>query len=306
MTTLLTRPISSPGMIHYGQEDTSQASLSLDKFSTISKQLLDNCNSDAYVFINLPGITVHDFSKYKEELLSLQRYIYSASTALSFDRVATPSNATFNELIEHVSVQCKIDKFLQIYGEDIDDYQPYIDAAARVLRIDYPMLPEDQESRREAIIDFDKSLRTVLAQTPSPAHTVILTAVGPSEAPERSLAALTGPIFPEVLLDPAKKQEIEKNDHDLRVPRDFNEPRPKFAKPESRYITVFDSEFISKNYDLIRLIATSLIGFLLIQLFAFKTKAKQSNTPKAPQRQKPKPKKPEDQDHPIKKQDEGH
>ncbi|QLQ80716.1 hypothetical protein HG537_0E00690 [Torulaspora globosa] len=128
------------------------------------------------------------------------------------------------------------------------------------------MLPEDQDLRRQAIADFDKSLRTVLAQIPSPAHTVILTAVGPSQAPDTSLTAPARPIFPEVLLDPAKRQEIEKNDHDLKIPPHFNEHRPKFSEPQTPYMTAFDSEFISKNYNLISLIVTSLIGFVVIQI----------------------------------------
>ncbi|QLL33157.1 hypothetical protein HG536_0E00670 [Torulaspora globosa] len=278
MTTLLTSCTSSPGIVHYGEEDTTDVSLSLERFSAISRQLLAYCNSDAYVFINLPGITIDDFSEYKKEFTSLQRYIHSASTAVSFDRVDTPSNATFSELIEYVSDQCRIDRFLVIEGDAADGYEPYIDAAGRILRIDFLMLPEDQDLRRQAIIDFDKSLRTILAQIPSPAHTVILTAVGPSEAPERSLAVPARPIFPEVLLDPAKRQEIEKNDHDLKMPRHFNEPRPKFSEPQLRYMTAFDSEFISKNYDLIRLIVTSLIGFLLIQLLV-KSRTEQTGKP---------------------------
>lgn len=198
---------------------------------------------------------------------------------MSFDRVDTPSNATFSELIEYVSEQCGIDKFLVIQGDDSDDYEPYIDAARRILRIDFPMLPEDQDLRREAIIEFDKSLRTVLAQIPSPAHTVILTAIAPSEAPDRSVSRSPRPIFPELLRDPARRQEIERNDHDLKIPRQFNVHRPKFSEPQPRYMTAFDSEFISKNYNLIKLIVTSLIGFLLIQILV---------KPKAPS-PKPKP-----------------
>lgn len=251
-------------------------SLELEKFRSISKQLLSQCNSDAYVFINLPGITANDFSDYKEEFISLQRYIYSASTALSFERIESPSNDTYDELMDFASERCKIEKFLTVDGNDTSSFEPYIDSAKRVVRIDYPMLPDGKRLRREAIARFDKSLRSILAQIPSPAQTVILSSIEPCMAPERTSGVPAKPIFPEILLDPSRRYEIEKNDRDLKVPRNFNEHRPRFAEPESRYISVFDSEFISNNYDLIRLITTSLIGFLLIQLFVFKSRTRPS------------------------------
>lgn len=255
-------------------------SLSLDRFSVISKELLGQCNSDAYVFINQPGLRKQDFSTYKKEFISLQRYIYSASTALDFESVQLPSNDTFNELINYVNGECKIDKFISVEGNKTNGFEEYIDTAKRVIRIDYPILPEHPELRRKAISDFDKFLRTVLAQVPSPAQTIVYTAIEPGNL----VVDDSIPIFPEIFRDSSMMQEIEKNDHDLRAPRDFNPPRPKFARAEAPYLSVFDSQFIAENYDLLKLIFTSLFGFLLLQFViprkeTIKTRARPSSKP---------------------------
>lgn len=114
---------SSPGIIGYREEIDAVESLSLERFSVISKELLGQCNSDAYVFINQPGLRKQDFSTYKKEFISLQRYIYSASTALDFESVQLPSNDTFNQLINYVNGECKIDKFISVEGNKTNGFE---------------------------------------------------------------------------------------------------------------------------------------------------------------------------------------
>lgn len=189
---------------------------------------------------------------------------------MDLERVESLPSDTYDELIDYVTEKCKIDKAISVRGNDTNSFEPYIDTAKRVIRIDYPVLPENKELRRQAISDFDKFLRTVLAQVPSPAQTVLYTALGES-VPNDSQSDRT-PIFAEIFRHPSKMEEMEKNNHDLRVPREFNQHRPKFAKPEPAYVSLLDSQFISENYDLLRLILTSLGGFLVLQLVLARTK----------------------------------
>lgn len=239
--------------------------LSLESFSEISKDLLGKCNSDAYVFINQPGLQRSDFSRYKKEFMSLQRYIYSASTAINFETIDVPTNETFDGLISFVQNTCNAREIVSVRGNDADSFEAYVDAARRVIRIDYPMLPEDKELRREAIAAHDQFLRTILAQIPSPAQTVIYTGLQPASHSD-SGSLNTASIFPEIFGDPSRVQEVEKNDHDLKIPRNFNEHRPKFPKTNAEYISIFDTKFISDNFHLLHLIVTSLVGFLVLQL----------------------------------------
>lgn len=243
----------------------------MHRFTEISKELLGKCNSDAYIFVNQPGISKLDFLDHKREFNSLQRYIHSSSTALKFEKVEVPQNETFDTLIEYVKDRCKIDKVIKLRGNSSENFDPYIDVERRVIRIDYPILPKAKEMRRKAINDYDKFLRMILAQIPSPAQTVIFTSLEPGKV-SRHEAVTPIQIFPELFLEPSRKLELEKNDHNMNIPPTFNEHRTKYSQMSSDYVSIFDSKFISDNYDLIRLIITALIGFLILQVLLPKRK----------------------------------
>lgn len=264
--------ISSPGIIKYREELSAADIVPLGKFSSIAKDLVNQCNSNAYVFVNQPGLRKQDFTIYKKEFISLQTYIFSSSTALDLGRIEVPSNDTFGELIDYTSEKCNIDKFISLDGNNTDSFEPYIDTATRVIRIDYPKLPEEKELRSQIIAKHDKFLRSVLAQIPSPAQTIVYTALEPGEPVIYGAPVDNSPIFPEIFRDPSKLNEVEKNNHDLGIPPQFNKPRAKFQKTEPAYVSLFDSQFITENYDLLRLILSSLVGFLVLQLVFHKSK----------------------------------
>lgn len=201
----------------------------------------------------------------------MQRYIHSSSTAIKFERVEVPLNETFDTLIEYVKDRCRIDKVIELRGNHSENFDPYIDVERRVIRIDYPILPEAKELRRKAINDYDKFLRMILAQIPSPAQTVIFTSLEPGKVSKHE-AMTPMQIFPELFLEPSRKLELEKNDHNMDIPPTFNEHRTKYPQMSSDYVSIFDSNFISDNYELIRLIITALIGFLILQVLLHKRK----------------------------------
>lgn len=216
------------------------------------------------MFINQPGIRLRDFIDYQKEFLNLQRYLFASSTALKFERVKPLPEETFDELIDQVRESCNIEEVITITGNDTSTFEPYIDVGKRAIRIDYPQLPENNNDRSAAISDYDRFLRQILAQIPSPELTIIYTSLGPYEfieSEEGYLGSMN--IYPEIFLDPSRSQEVERNDHSLDDPSVLNEHHPKFIGMSSEYVSIFDQEFIAENIGLLRMIITIFIAFII-------------------------------------------
>lgn len=226
------------------------------------KEHINHCTSKAYVFVNQPGIRKLDFFYYKKNFIFLQRYIFESSSAIKFEKVDLLPSDTFDDLITYVQDTCHIDEIIKIRGNETDDFEPYIDVNSRILRIDFPALPENSSKDREfAIESYDKFLRYVLAQIPSPQISVIYTSLEPHMVdPSESVIPIE--IFPEVFRN---KNKVEKNDRKSEINPSFNEPRPKFKEMSSKYISIFDSDFVEENYTLLQLIVTTLVGFILFE-----------------------------------------
>ncbi|CCD23832.1 Big1p NDAI_0C01710 [Naumovozyma dairenensis CBS 421] len=255
----------SPGISDHQKNYDLALNLPVSDFMNTSEELLDHCNSNAYVFINQPGLRKLDFLDFKKHFIFLQKYIYQSSNALKFEKVDILPNDTFHKLMEHVKDKCDIKKTIKIKGNVTEDFEPYYDVDRRVIRIDYPPLPLEREERQHAIESYDLFLRFVLAQLPSPELTVIYTSLEPGEVdPLESIIPVE--IFPEIFKN---KIDEEKNDRIKEPEPVFNEFRPRFLGMTSKYISIFDPDFIKENIVLLQGIVTSVVGFIMVQVFLY-------------------------------------
>lgn len=226
------------------------------------RELTEDCQFNALIFINQPGLRKDDLIEYEEEFINLEKCLKGSSTAVAFEQVELMPYDTFSQLTEYVQELCRIDKILYVEGDNLESFQHYIDVEKRIIHIEYPPLPEDPEFRRKAIFTFDSNLRKILAQVPSPAHRVIYTSLDS----DTDVLESNGRIFPHILQNKDREAPIERNNHHLNIPPPFNDYRPKWAGMTREYLSIFDTEFIQENKQLLIAIATSLFGFLILQI----------------------------------------
>ncbi|EDO18104.1 hypothetical protein Kpol_1031p8 [Vanderwaltozyma polyspora DSM 70294] len=237
-----------------------------ETFQRLSQNIIQECSSDAYIFINQPGLRNTDFIYYQDNFKSLANYAKISSTAIKFEKVQNLQTNFYDKLAIALKDHCNIDNIININGQSADDFDAYIDSEPRIIRIEFPPLPDDRDLRAEAISTFDKNLRTIIAQIPSPVNTIFYTSLNPGTI---SLDDTNVPvnIFSDIFKDKNYKSGIEKNDRIRNVPSNFNEYRPKSEGMSSGYISAFTEEFYEENKELLKLIGTALIGFLIFQLF---------------------------------------
>ena len=257
----------TPGILKYQEDYDMAVTLPRSTFIEAAEKFLGICNANTYVLINQPGLRKLDFLEFETELVSLQRYIRRSSTAIKFEKVDLLPQDLYHNLAEFVKEYCNVDQVLRLRGNNTEDFQPFIDSERRVIIIEYPKLPEDTNGRREAFRHYDKYLRTILAQIPSPEQKVIYTSLNPGTALAHE-SIIPVEIFPDIFDIKSRVGEVEQNDRVLDVPRlSFNDYAPRFSEPPSEYVSIFDSELIEDNRGLLQLIFTTLVGFVLFQFF---------------------------------------
>ncbi|GMC19540.1 unnamed protein product [Saccharomyces cerevisiae] len=253
----------TPGILKYQEDYDRAVTLPRDTFIQAAEKFLGVCNADTYVFINQPGLRKLDFLEFETEFVSLQRYIRRSSTAIKFEKVDLLPQDLYYDLAEFVKEYCNVDQVLNLRGNNTEDFQPFIDSEKRVIIIEYPKLPEDTSERREAFCHYDKYLRTILAQIPSPEQNVIYTSLNPGTTlAHESIIPIQ--IFPDIFDIKSRVGEVEQNNRVLDVPRlSFNDYTPRFSEPPSEYVSIFDSQLIENNRGLLQLIFTILVGLVV-------------------------------------------
>lgn len=296
----------SSGIAYYQKGYNHEKVVPNESFQLIARELISYCNSDAYIFINQPGLTEYDLVKYRENFYYLEQYLERSSSPLKFEKCNSIDDTDFDELITFTQEKCHVEKKLRFVGIDEDQYEPYIDADPRIIRIDLPELPtvnsnthhdeddnsndiedlEDYEDRRsEAITLNDNFIRYIIAQIPSPYITVIYTSLNSDEVDESSKPANYEGIFNDIF---SIKKDVEKNNMIKEQPVFKNKPVPLFEGMPNKYISIFDQKFLKQNKELIQMIATATLGVCMYQIFRFfgHNETKSSNKGKTLQRDK--------------------
>ncbi|KAG0661377.1 Protein big1 [Maudiozyma exigua] len=246
----------SSGLLKYQTNYDPESIVPVESFKTIAQELIDHCNSDAYIFINVPGLRKLDLVEYGNDMKFLQRYINSSSTKLKFEQVKSLPETFITDLIEYIKDKCQFEGHIKLRGNNSDDFTTYIDSGRRVIEINYSPLPENETLRYDSILDLDSYIREILAQLPSPDQTFILTSLHPSPVPENDYDKMK--MFPELFKN---LEEVEKNNMLLDVAPMTIKYNPKYNGMEDVPAFSFDYEFFEENKSLLTCIIAALIGF---------------------------------------------
>ncbi|AMD19165.1 HBR264Cp [Eremothecium sinecaudum] len=256
----------APGVFVYQEESDPKAILSESELHDIAIRLVSKCNSDAYIFVNQPGLTAMDFIEHKDAWNNLRGYLKRSSTALKFEHVAPLSQDFYQRLIAQVKSICDVKIQITINDEELNSFSPYLDTEKRIIVLDLPELTpsfDDVDARFDELELNDRMLRTILGRLPSPSQTVIYTALGPQNRIGKDIGDQE--IFPDVFhgsySDP--ELDLERRNTD----RYFPEHRPKFDPIDDSYLSIFDQKFREQNSTLISLIVLAVSFFITWQLF---------------------------------------
>lgn len=251
----------SSGLLKYQKNYNPESIIPVEAFKTISQELVDHCNSDAYIFINVPGLRKLDLVEHGNDMKFLQRYVNSSSTKLKFEQVKSLPETFMTDLIGYTKEKCQFEGYIKLSGNNSDDFTTYIDSGKRIIEINYSPLPENETLRYDSILDLDAYIREILAQLPSPDQTFFLTSLHPSPVPERDYEKMT--MFPELFKD---LEEVEKNNMILDVAPMTIKYNPKYKGMEDVPDFTFDYQFFEENKFLLRSILAALFGFVFLSV----------------------------------------
>lgn len=119
--------------------------------------MIDPCTADAIVLVNQPGLTLTDLQDF-EPFTVLRTYCFMSSTLGVVHRMSKPLD--LDRLAQYALRKCG-GSLIELQG--LDEVETYIDSKKRVIRIDFPQLPEDPELRREALMDAGELSAPILS-----------------------------------------------------------------------------------------------------------------------------------------------
>jgi hypothetical protein len=125
-----------------------------ERVNEVAKKMLDACSADAIILVNQPGLTMDDLEDY-EPFTMLRTYCFMSSTLGVVPRLQRPLD--LDKLADYALKKCGGDV---IRVEGLDEVETYIDSGRRIIRINFPPLPQDSESRREALMQSGKYFST--------------------------------------------------------------------------------------------------------------------------------------------------
>lgn len=257
----------------------------LERVQEVTHKLYEPCTSDAYVIVDMPGLTLDDLQD-PSVFVFLRTHMFKASTLAVMPRVeALPD---FDLLSESIQRRCNA---IEVKINGYDEVPTYIDTKTRVIRIQFPPLPEedDERQRKVALMRADEALKRTLRKLPSPHFTVMYTNTEDkllNKNDEKRWAKLD--VFADIVKDASRSQEFERNDNVKEEERYFPEKRVNlidrklyegstFIDPE----LIYDNELLVLGVVLVvaLLVVYQSILFLkwiVTSLFAGKSQSKQT------------------------------
>ncbi|KAI5951287.1 BIG1 [Candida jiufengensis] len=228
--------------------------------TNLIKKLVTQCSSDAYLIVDVPGLTYQDLTdKQKDRWPFLINYLYMSSTIVGLPRVEP--GLDLGHIEEYIINTCEAETI----SNELDDYY---DIRTRVIRL------TDSNP--------DELMRKILRKLPSPHYTIILTSTSPGfthpipdSVMERQPQNFE--IFNDIVNNPKHNGGVEKNDRFHKVEpnwnpiRDSNE-RYKTNKKKDE-IHLFDYELWTKNEKLIITIFIMLITLAFLKIHSSITSA---------------------------------
>ncbi|CCH43807.1 putative membrane protein [Wickerhamomyces ciferrii] len=234
----------------------------IERLNEVTKKAIEPCTSDAYVLVNHPGLTLEDLQD-PSLFKFLRTYMLMSSSLGAIPRAEKPVD--FDKLEDLAISRCGAHK---IEVDGLEEVPTYIDSRTRVIRVNFPRLPEDPEERKEALIKADEALRHTLRKLPSPHHTMIYTNQEPgvlNKLKERKYSKLD--IFEDITREPTRQYEVERNIKEKKVEPYFHEKRTNLIdRKASEPPKFFDADFLIEN----EVLVLGIVGITLV-LFIHQT-----------------------------------
>ncbi|SCU85353.1 LAFA_0D15214g1_1 [Lachancea sp. 'fantastica'] len=265
----------TPGLLKYQQDYDNANVLPQDLFFDIAQRFISKTRSDAYLFINIPGLRATDLIEHQEQLGSFVKYLETSSTALRFENVEMGPDweEIFDNLVSYTEEEWDITDSIELWKNHTETFERYIDWRPRVIRVEFDQV--SSESRAEYFGYCDRTIRHLLGQIPSSDTKIILTSrTGSGGENEASVR-----IFPHIFEDSTKKTDFEKNKHSVMKTHELNTPQPKFTGMADIRLSIVDADFLSQHGTTIKLIIFSSLTYTIFQL-ALWNRTKRPSQPK--------------------------
>ena len=244
----------------------------LTSVTNMIKKLISSCSSDAYLIINQPGLTLEDLNmKHIDDWGFLRKYLTMSSTVVGLPYVNEPLDLPYLE--KYIIKNCQAET-INVDVND-DEVGQYYDTRTRVIRTNLSPLPTKNEGRYQVIREHDEILRKILRILPSPHFTIILTSdVKSFSHPVARFIRAENPnnfeIFNDIVNDPARKSEVERNDRFHKVDPQWNSPRHSndryLENKKKDEIHLFDYDLWFKNEKLVLTIAVMILSIFIVRI----------------------------------------
>lgn len=254
------------------------------------KKLITQCSSDEYIIINQPGLTYVDLQeRKKEDWPFLRKYLVLASTIVGLPWVDEPLDMDYLE--KYIVHSCEAET-INVAHDDDDEVVQYYDTRTRVIRINLSELPTDQDERVSTIREHDNLIRRIIRKLPSPHYTIILTSddvagLHPVPPSVVELMPLVFQIFNDIVNDPSREEEVERNVNYHQVLPDWLDNK----HTNNRYIEnkrkdeihLFESDLWKKNEKLVTTIFVMVASLAMMKSVAIFNEIKKRLARKGPE-----------------------
>ncbi|KAG7836770.1 hypothetical protein KL942_004688 [Ogataea angusta] len=220
---------------------SEQLPFDLGEATSIIYRVLEQCTSDAYILINLPGLRVDDFHHF-ERFRHLREQLSQASTVVTFPNVLVDDERlTTDEFVRYLRIHCNTITY-DVVNEDAAEVPKYLDTRTRTINVQLGGLTDEmsQTERLEKLDEYNELLREIMRKLPTPRFTILFSTntaipyeekeykvIYPEDVPEdpkdltvrdRRLAkTASNMIFPDItVFDKTRYLELERNKHGER------------------------------------------------------------------------------------------
>lgn len=242
--------------------------------TNLIKRVVTDCSSDAYILVDIPGLRAEDMNMEREDSWqSLRRYLAMASTAIGLPWVTHTIDLVYIE--KYVMKTCAAEPM--VVFEDDEGTEDYIDTTKRVIRLALSPLPalEDEEERDLKIRKYDDLIHKVIRKLPTPHYTIIVTSSTPESVYPLPEAVISSDpdrfdIFNDIINDPSRAKEIERNNQFLHERPTSSPPRHTniryLRNRKNAQVHLFDADLWERNKKLVATLVAMIFSLLSLQL----------------------------------------
>lgn len=235
------------------------------------KRLITDCSSDAYLILDMPGLTSKDMKdKNAENWPFLTKYLSISSTVVGVPFVQEVID--LNHIKEYITTTCQA----EVMHANIEDEGSidYIDVRKKIIDIQFNALDQLPDRSRQIQLN-DEFIRKIIRKLPSPHYTIILTStVKQYMDPIPQVVIESEPryygIFNDIVDHPNRQQEIELNNPYRDVPPHWIENKNTnnryLANKQKDVVKLLDYELWMKHEKLIMTIVIMIVTIVMVRV----------------------------------------